>query len=73
MPNWVTVRGSSRMTAVDFDGGEPRIYVRLKADMRAKVRSHLLAKYDYPPDLEERAVELVLQQAELFASSEATL
>jgi type I restriction enzyme, R subunit len=27
----------------------------------------LLAKYDYPPDLEERAVELVLEQAELFA------
>ena len=37
--------------------------------MRAKVR-RLLAKYDYPPDLEERAVELVLQQAELFASTE---
>ncbi len=37
----------------------------VKAEMRAKVR-RLLAKYDYPPDLEERAVELVLQQAELF-------
>ncbi|KJF16622.1 type I restriction endonuclease subunit R [Acidithrix ferrooxidans] len=43
----------------------------VKAEMRAKVR-RLLAKYDYPPDLEEKAVELVLQQAELFASSEAT-
>ena len=40
----------------------------VKAEMRAKVR-RLLAKYDYPPDLEERAVELVLQQAELFADS----
>ena len=39
----------------------------VKAEMRAKVR-RLLAKYDYPPDLEEKAVELVLQQAELFAS-----
>ena len=26
-----------------------------------------LAKYDYPPDYEERAVELILEQAELFA------
>lgn len=68
MPNWVTARGSSRITAVDFDGREPQIYVRLKADMRAKVRSPL-ASCDYPPDLEERAVELVvLQQAELFAT-----
>ncbi len=37
--------------------------------MRAKVR-RLLAKYEYPPDLEERAVELVLEQAELFAVEE---
>ena len=34
--------------------------------MRTKVR-RLLAKYDYPPDLEEKAVELVLEQAELLA------
>jgi type I restriction enzyme R subunit len=27
----------------------------------------LLAKYDYPPDHEDRAVELVLEQAELFS------
>lgn len=39
----------------------------VRASMRAKVR-RLLAKYDYPPDLEEKAVELVLEQAELFAS-----
>jgi type I restriction enzyme R subunit len=39
----------------------------VRATMRTKVR-RLLAKYDYPPDLEERAVELVLEQAELFAS-----
>jgi type I restriction enzyme R subunit len=36
--------------------------------MRSKVR-RLLAKYDYPPDHEEKAVELVLQQAELLADS----
>ena len=40
----------------------------VRTTMRSKVR-RLLAKYDYPPDLEEKAVELVLQQAELFAGS----
>jgi type I restriction enzyme R subunit len=39
----------------------------VRAAMRTKIR-RLLAKYDYPPDLEEQAVELVLEQAELFAS-----
>ena len=68
MPNWVAVRGASRITAVAYDGRKPRIYVRFKADMHAKAR-RLLAKYDYPPDLQERAVELVLQQAELFADA----
>ncbi len=38
----------------------------VRAAMRSKIR-RLLAKYGYPPDLEERAVELVLEQAELFA------
>jgi type I restriction enzyme, R subunit len=38
----------------------------VRAAMRSKVR-RLLAKYDYPPDHEEKAIELVLQQAELFA------
>jgi type I restriction enzyme R subunit len=41
----------------------------VRATMRTKVR-RLLAKYDYPPDLEEKAVELVLAQAELLASPE---
>ncbi|MGY1771633.1 type I restriction endonuclease subunit R [Blastococcus sp. SYSU D00813] len=41
----------------------------VRAAMRSKVR-RLLAKYDYPPDQEERAIELVLQQAEVFASSD---
>ncbi|HTW19595.1 MAG TPA: type I restriction endonuclease subunit R [Mycobacteriales bacterium] len=40
----------------------------VRATMRAKIR-RLLAKYDYPPDHEERAIELVLEQAELFAAS----
>lgn len=43
----------------------------VRAAMRTKVR-RLLAKYDYPPDLEEKAVELVLEQAELFASEGTT-
>lgn len=42
----------------------------VRASMRAKIR-RLLAKYDYPPDKEERAIELVLEQAELFASDAA--
>ncbi len=42
----------------------------VRAAMRSKVR-RLLAKHGYPPDLEERAVELILQQAELFATSGA--
>ena len=38
----------------------------VRAAMRSKVR-RLLAQHGYPPDLEERAIELVLEQAELFA------
>lgn len=41
----------------------------VRAAMRSKVR-RLLAKYDYPPDAEEKAVNLVLEQAELFAEEE---
>lgn len=36
------------------------------ASMRSKVR-RILARYDYPPDAEETAVDLVIQQAEVFA------
>lgn len=28
-------------------------------------------KYDYPPDYEDAAVDLVIEQAELFAANEA--
>jgi len=42
----------------------------VRAGMRAKVR-RLLARYGYPPDKEERAIELVLEQAELFAADAA--
>lgn len=41
----------------------------VRAAMRSKVR-RLLARYDYPPDAEAKAVELVLEQAELFAKGE---
>ena len=40
------------------------------AAMRSKVR-RILAKYDYPPDAEKKAIELVLEQAEVFASTTA--
>jgi len=38
----------------------------VRAAMRSKVR-RLLAKYDYPPDHEEAAIELILKQAEVYA------
>ncbi len=40
----------------------------VRAAMRAKVR-RLLNRYGYPPDRQERAVKLVIEQAELFAKS----
>jgi type I restriction enzyme R subunit len=42
----------------------------VRAQMRAKVK-RLLTQYDYPPDKEEKAIDLVLEQAELFATDEA--
>jgi len=42
----------------------------VRTAMRSEVR-RLLAKYDYPPDHEERAIALILEQAELFAQSAA--
>lgn len=42
----------------------------VRAAMRARVR-RLLAQYDYPPDKEERAIDLVIEQAELFAHEAA--
>jgi type I restriction enzyme, R subunit len=38
--------------------------------MRVLVK-HLLRKYGYPPDLQDAAVQKVLQQAEAFADSGA--
>jgi type I restriction enzyme R subunit len=38
----------------------------VRAAMRAKVR-RLLNKYGYPPDGQDRAVQLVIAQAELLA------
>ena len=51
--------------AIDWD-----LKDSVRAAMRAKIR-RLLAKYDYPPDHERRAIELVLEQAELFATESA--
>lgn len=42
----------------------------VRAALRSKIR-RLLAKYDYPPDREDRAIELVLEQAELLARESA--
>ncbi|QXC62347.1 type I restriction endonuclease subunit R [Aquihabitans sp. G128] len=38
----------------------------VRAAMRSRIR-RLLARYDYPPDKEARAIELILEQAELAA------
>ena len=43
----------------------------VRAGMRAKVK-RLLTRFDYPPDKEEAAIDLVLQQAEMFAAVEAS-
>ena len=46
----------------------------LRENVRAQMRitiKRLLKKYGYPPDLEKMAIDLVLQQAELMAQTEA--
>ncbi len=43
----------------------------VKQSARAKIRvlvKRILRKYGYPPDLQEAATDLVLEQAELLAS-----
>lgn len=57
-----TVRNSATL---DWNNKES-----VKAKMRSQVR-RLLARYDYPPGQEDKAVELVLKQAEMFAGEEA--
>ena len=42
----------------------------VRAAMRAKIK-RLLTRYDYPPDKEEAAIDLVIRQAEMFATNEA--
>ncbi len=59
------VKAVRESTSIDWNLKES-----LRAGLRAKVR-RLLTRYDYPPDKEERAIQLVLEQAELFAESEA--
>ena len=59
-PNWC--RSIRQSATIDWNLKES-----VRAAMRTKVR-RLLAKYDYPPDLEEQAIELVLEQAELITS-----
>jgi type I restriction enzyme R subunit len=57
-----TIRSS---TTIDWSFKES-----VRASIRAKVR-RLLAKYDYPPDSEEKAIELVIEQAELLSAEES--
>jgi len=42
-----------------------------KEGVRAKIRvvvKHILRKYGYPPDLQEKATQTVLEQAELLSA-----
>ncbi len=40
--------------------------------VRAATYADSVSGYDYPPDAEAKAVELVLEQAELFANGKAS-
>jgi type I restriction enzyme, R subunit len=51
-----------RNATIDWDKKE-----QVRASLRRYIR-RLLAKYKYPPDKQESAVALVMQQAELFAA-----
>jgi len=51
------------VATIDWDVKET-----VRATMRAKVR-RLLTQYGYPPDGQEQAVRLVIEQAELFAKA----
>lgn len=42
----------------------------VKADIRARVR-RILNKYGYPPDKQEKATQLVLEQAEVICNEMA--
>ena len=45
----------------------------VKESVRAKMRSavrRILVRYDYPPDAELEAIELVIDQAEIFAADD---
>jgi type I restriction enzyme R subunit len=58
-----TVRSNTR---IDWQYRE-----QARADLRRHVR-RALRKYGYPPDQQEAATALVLEQAELFAKEETT-
>ena len=51
-----------RNATIDWDKKE-----QVRASLRRHIR-RLLTKYKYPPDKQEAAVALVMQQAELFAA-----
>lgn len=58
------VEAVRKSTSIDWNLKES-----VRAEMRSKVK-RLLVKYGYPPDAEKQAVDLVLEQAELFAENE---
>jgi Domain of unknown function (DUF3387) len=62
---WLTGGSVVRLHRLRANRASPR-----NTRMRVLVK-HLLRKYGYPPDLQDAAVQKVLQQAEAFADSGA--
>ena len=49
-------------------GGFDRVFVNLTVPRIRILVKHILPKYGYPPDLQDAAVQTVLQQAEVLSA-----
>ncbi len=54
---------------LDFYLSPKRNVAAAKRFLAKALKSNASAGYDYPPDAEKEAIELVLEQAEVFAST----
>jgi hypothetical protein len=63
-PEYISDRFGERRKAIEAALSDPDSPNYIPNQAR-----RLPAKYDYPPDHEERVIDLVLQQAELFAAN----
>lgn len=63
----------SQCNAIIHD--DASVALTVKESVRARVRSQirrLLAQYKYPPDMQEEAVKLIIEQAEHLAKEDGT-